>query len=330
MSTVLVTDHPWPSVQAEEEVLSRVGGRLVFASSGSEDELAALAADADAILTCFATVGERVVKAGRRLKVVGRYGIGVDNIAVATATELGILVTNTPTYCTDEVAEHALALILALARRVVIFDRAVHAGDWSLGTGQPIHRLRGQVLGIVGLGQIGAALAALARPLGLEILAYHPRPDPNSIRAAGAEPVTLLGLAERADFVSLHVPLSAETRGLIGESFLRAMKPSAVLVNTARGAVVDQEALTAALREGWIAGAAVDVVTPEHLPMDHPLLALSNLIVTPHVAYYSEESLVDLGRLAAENVAAVLSGQRPASIVNPQVLALDRWRHLNG
>jgi phosphoglycerate dehydrogenase-like enzyme len=171
-------------------------------------------------------------------------------------------------------------------------------------------------------------VARRALALGLTVIAHHPRLPDDELSAAGAEPVSLDDLARRADFVTLHVPLTDATRGLVDAGFLRAMKPSAYLVNTARGAVIDQAALARALREGWIAGAAVDVVVPERLPPDHPLLGLPNLIVTPHVAYYSEESLLALGRLAAENVAAVLAGTRPASTVNPEVLALARWSRL--
>ncbi|MGZ4177801.1 MAG: C-terminal binding protein [Solirubrobacteraceae bacterium] len=327
-TTVLVTDHPWPSTAPEEEILGAVGARMVFAASGEEQELVELAAGADAILTCFARVTGPVVQAAPGLQVIGRYGIGVDNIAVAEATQRGILVTNTPSYCTDEVAEHTIALMLSLGRRTVAYDRAVHAGDWSMAAGQPMHRIAGQTVGIIGFGEIGRAVARRALALGLSVIAHHPRRGEDELRAAGAEPVSLDDLARRADFVTLHVPLTDATRGLVDVGFLRAMKPSAFLVNTARGAVIDQEALARALRERWIAGAAVDVVVPERLPPDHPLLGLPNLIVTPHVAYYSEESLLALGRLAAENVAAVLAGTRPASMVNPEVLALARWSRL--
>lgn len=327
-TTVLVTDHPWPSVTPEEEILSAVGAQMMFAASGEEDELVALAAGADAILTCFARVTEAVVRSAPRLQVIGRYGIGVDNIAVSEASGRGILVTNTPSYCTDEVAEHTLALMLGLGRRVIVYDRAVHGGDWTMAPGLPIHRLTGQTVGIVGLGEIGQAVAYRAAALGMRVIAHHPRRSPAELRAGGAEAVSLEELARRADFVTLHLPLTDATRGLVDAAFLQKMKPSAFLINAARGAVIDQEALTRALQEGWIAGAAADVVVPERLPDDHPLLGLPNFVVTPHVAYYSEESLLDLGRMAAENVAAVLAGRRPSSIVNPSVLALKRWAAL--
>jgi D-3-phosphoglycerate dehydrogenase len=260
--------------------------------------------------------------------VIGRYGVGVDNIAVETATALEIPVTNVPSYCEHEVSEHALALLLALARRVVVFDRSVRDGDWSLARGQPIHRVAGTTLGIVGFGRIGRTLARKAQGLGMTVVVHQPRLAEPDARAAGVEAVALDELARRADFVSLHVPLDHTTQHLVDREFLRGMKPTAFLVNTARGGIVDRDALLEALRKGWIAGAALDVVEREPLPPDDPLLALPNLIATPHVAYYSEESLVDLGRLAAENVAAVLDGRRPAWIVNPGVLAAPRWRDL--
>jgi D-3-phosphoglycerate dehydrogenase len=325
---VLVTDHPWRSIEPEEELLGAAGAELVFAETGAEDELIGLAADADAILTCFARVTERVVQAAPHLQVIGRYGIGVDNIAVTEATSRGVLVTNTPSYCVDEVVEHALALILDLRRQVSSFNRAVHDGDWSLTSSRPVHRLRGSTLGIVGLGEIGTALALQATALGMTVIAHHPRKDAETVRATGATPVSLDELAASSDVVTLHVPLNAETRHLIGAEFLRSMKSTAYLINVARGGVVDQDALVRALREGWIGGAGLDVVEPERLPPEHPLLALPNAIVTPHVAYYSEESLLDLGRLASENVAAVLGGHMPRSIINPEVLELARWQSL--
>ena len=325
---VLVTDHPWPSVDAEVEALAQSGARPLFAPTGEEGELIELVGDAEGILTCFARVTDRVVEAGSRLQVIGRYGVGVDNIAVGEATKRDILVTNVPSYCEHEVSEHVLALLLALARRIPTFDDGVRAGDWSLARGQPIHRVAGSTLGIVGFGHIGRMLASKARGLGLRIIVHQPRASDEELRAAGVEPLSLAELAAHSDFVSLHVPLADDTKHLVDREFLRAMKPSAFLVNASRGAVVDRDALLEALQNGWIAGAGLDVFEPELLPPADPLLALPNLIATPHVAYYSEESLVDLGRLAAENVAAVLGGQRPAAVVNPAVLETERWRHL--
>ena len=325
---VLVTDYTWASTDPEAEVLARVGAELVLAQTGSEDELVELVGDADAILTCFALVTPAVVRAGGRLQVVGRYGIGVDNIAVDVATELGIPVTNVPEYCVDEVAEHVLALILAHERGICRFDSAVRSGDWSLAPGLPMRRVAGRTLGIVGFGRIGKALAAKVRGLGLTVLIADPTATPSEVESVGVERVTLADLASRADYVSIHAPLTPETRGLVDAAFFARMKPGGFVVNAARGPIVDQDALVAALREGRIAGAGLDVFEPERLPPDHPLLAETGVIATPHVAFYSEESVLELECRAAENVAAILDGRRPDSVVNPEVLGLPRWRHL--
>ncbi len=331
MNKVLVTDYTWPSTDAEAEVLASVGAELVIAETGSETELVELVRDVDAILTCFAKVTASVIRAGERLQVIGRYGIGVDNIDVGEATARGIPVTNVPAYCLDEVAEHTLALLLSLARKVVIFNAAVREGDWSLHTGQssqPIFRVRGRSIGIVGFGKIGRRVGEAATALGLRVLAYDPALSAKDIGRFGVEAAALDAIARQADFVTVHVPLTPATTGMIDATFLGAMKPTAFVINTARGGIVDQDALAQALRDGSIAGAGLDVFDPERIPPDHPLMSAPNLIMTPHVAFYSEESVLELERLAAENVAAVLSGHRPPHIVNPEVLDLERWATL--
>jgi D-3-phosphoglycerate dehydrogenase len=325
---VLVTDYTWSSTAPEAEVLAEVDARLLVAQSGSEEELLSLVPQADGILTCFAKVPASVIRAGARLQVVGRYGIGVDNIAVDEATRLGIPVTNVPAYCLDEVAEHVLALMFAGARKVVRYHNAVQHGDWALQSGMPIFRVRGRTLGILGFGKIGQTLAAKARGLGLRIVAHDAYAPAAMLRQQEVEPVSLEDLFAQADFLSLHTPLTPQTRHMVNADLLRRMKPTAFLINTSRGPVIDQEALVVALREGWIAGAALDVFEPERLPADHPLLAQPNLIATPHVAFYSEESVVELEVKAARNVAAILSGRRPEAVVNPEVLSLPRWSHL--
>jgi D-3-phosphoglycerate dehydrogenase len=325
--TVLVTDYTWSSTDAEAAVLAEVGARLVVAETGEEDELLELVRDADGILTCFAKVTRDVIRAGDRLQVIGRYGIGTDNIDIAEATRVGIPVTNVPAYCLDEVAEHALALLLTLARGISTYDRGVREGDWSLARAAPLNRIAGRTLGIVGFGKIGRVLAEKARGLGVDVIACDPQ-GLEAMQERGVEDVSLEALCTRADFISVHVPLTPETRGLIGRRELRSMKSTAIVVNTARGGIIDQDALLEALRNGWIAGAGIDVFVPERLPPDYPLLAQPNLVATPHVAFYSEESVRELEVLAAENVAAVLSGRRPASVVNPEVLELPRWASL--
>ena len=209
---VLVTDYTWPSTAPEAEVLARVGARLLLAESGSEEELLRLVPGADAILTCFKQVPASVVRAGEKLQVIGRYGIGIDNIAVEEATRLGIPVTNVPAYCLDEVAEHALALLLAGARSIVRYDRALQAGDWSLGTGMPVYRVAGRTLAIIGFGKIGRTLARKAAALDLQLLACDPWVSEADARAAGAELVGLDEALARADFLSLHTPLTEGTQ----------------------------------------------------------------------------------------------------------------------
>jgi D-3-phosphoglycerate dehydrogenase len=318
---VLVTDHAWPSLDVEREVLH--DAELVVAATGDTVELVALAADVDAILTCFAKVPAEVLDAAPRCRTVARYGVGVDNIDVVHATGLGMVVSNVPDYCSEEVADHTLLLILALARRLVPLTRLVSGGGWdAAGTGNAV-RLRGKVLGLVGLGAIGRALVPRAQALGLEVVAWRrSAPLPPGVGAADS----LEDLLARADIVSLHVPASPETRGLIGAAQLAAMKPTAWLVNTARGSLVDTGALLAALRDGQIAGAGLDVTDPEPLPSDHPLRTRDDVVLTPHIAFASDGSLAELARKAATNVADVLAGRTPATVVNPDVLTSSRLR----
>src|SRR5271170_6732406 len=231
MRTVLISDIAWGSTAIEEEVLAKVNARVIVAQRGEESELLALVPQADAILTCFRPITAAVVRAGEKLQVIGRYGVGTDNIAVDTATSLAIPVINVPTYCVDEVAEHVLAFLLALARGINRYDRAIRRGEWALNSAAPLHRIAGSVLGIVGLGRIGLALAHRARGLGLEVVAYDQ--SSRDVARAGFEYATLNGLAARADFISIHCPLNEQTRGLINARFLSAMKPTAYLLNAA-------------------------------------------------------------------------------------------------
>ena len=319
-STVLVTDYAWPSLDAERAIVGTVGADVLVAAAGTEEELVRLAPQADAVLTCWKPVTPAVLDAAPRCRVVARYGIGLDNIAVAHATRLGIMVTNVPGFCVEEVSDHALALILACGRQVVAFARATRAGRWEQGSRPPLRRLRGQTVGLIGFGAIARALAAKARGLGLRVVAFTPRLPPDALGPLGTVTNDLDELLRAADYVSVHVPLTDETRGLIGARQLAAMKPTAYLINTSRGAVVDEAVLYRALTEGGIAGAALDVLDQEPPAPGHPLLALDNVIVTPHVAFSSEEAIATLQRRAAEQVATVLRGGLPEHLVNPEVL----------
>src|SRR3954467_14275226 len=259
---VLVTDFAWESLDIERRILAEVDAEVVVAGA-EERELIEQARDADGILTNWRRVPPAALDAAPRCRVVSRYGVGVDNIPVDRASELGILVTNVPDFCLDEVSDHAMALLLACARRIVTFAGSTAAAEWrllELGRGLP--RLRGQVLGLVGFGNIARALVPKARAFGLEVLAYTPRLQPGMLD--GVETTNELSeLLERSDYVSLHAPANPATRGLIGEAELRQMKPTAYLINTSRGALIDEPALRRAVEEGWIAGAGLDVLGQE-------------------------------------------------------------------
>lgn len=327
---VLVTDYVWPNLDIEEQVLGEVGAELMVARRGDEDELRSLAPEADAILTCFRQVSGDTIRAATRCLTIARYGVGVDNIDVDVATAEGIVVTNVPDYCVDEVSDHAMALLLCAARRVTIYDRSVRAGEWSAEVGMPIPRIRGLTLGIVGLGRIGQAVARKASVFGLRLLAYDPYPPSDDEIMQMVNLVDLDTLLRESDFVTVHAPLTPETEGLIGEVSLHKMKTTAWLVNTSRGGLVDTTALCKGIQEGWLAGAALDVLPNEPPEEDDPLRSLPNVILTPHVSFYSEGSLAELERRAAEHAAQVLRGDIPTNVVNTGVLEqancrLRRW-----
>lgn len=318
---VVVTDHDYAGLDPEEAVLGPLGVELVDARCQSEDELVAACADADAILNQYLRLTPRVFAALRRCRVVVRYGVGYDNVDLDAATAAGVPVCNVPDYGVEEVSDHAIALLLALARKVVLLDRRVRAGVWDVQQAKPVHRLAGRTLGVVGLGRIGSAVARKAQGLGLRVIAWDPYRPADYFAERGVEPVALDQLLERSDFVSVHTPLNDETRGLIGAAELGRMQPGAFLINTARGAIVDERALVEALRSGRLGGAALDVLEREPIPAGHPLLGFDNCILTPHAAWFSAESFVSLKTLAAEEVARALRGEPLSNVVNPEVLS---------
>jgi D-3-phosphoglycerate dehydrogenase len=314
---VLLTDYAWPELDIERRTLAEAGAELIVAERTDAASLASLAAEADAIMTNWAKVPEAVIAAAPRCRIVARLGIGLDNIDVGFATRRKILVTNVPDYCLIEVAEHALAMLLALARKVGFYHHQTKSGRYELQAGPALRRIEGQTLGIVGLGNIGRELAEKAAALGLVVLATSRSPKEPP---AGTTMTNLDGLLAQSDYVSLHLPLSDQTRRLIGAAELARMKPTAYLINTARGALVDHAALAAALAEGRLAGAALDVQDPEPPDLDRPPWNDPRVIVTPHAAFVSAESLANLRSRAARQVAVALAGGRPENVVNPEVL----------
>jgi len=318
---VAVTDYVFPSLEPEQRVLTPLGVELRPAQCKSEDEIIELTRGADAVLNCYAKMTARVIEKLSRCKIIARYGIGVDNVDLIAATRAKILVTNVPDYCIDEVSDHALALLLALARRVVAADSAVKGGAWDVVAHAGVRRLRGQTLGLLGFGKIAKAVALKVQPLGMKVLVYDPYLEPELVTRHGAEAVSLDRLLAEADAISIHVPLSPETRNLIGPRELARMKPTAFLINTSRGGIVDEQAVAIALKENRLGGAALDVLSPEPPPLDHPLRQAPNVILTPHLAFYSRESVIELQTKAAEEVARALRGESPRSPVNREVLA---------
>ena len=285
----------------------------------SEDDLISKAGDADAIILAFAPITRRVMTALDKLKVVVRTGVGYDVIDVPAATELGVIVVNIPDIWIREVANHALALLLAWNRKIIPLDRELRKGVWTAGVPGGAGALHGETVGVVGLGNIGTAFAKRAAALEMRVIAHDPFVDPAHFAKLGVERVSLEDLAARSDYVSVHTLLNAQTRHLINAAFLSRMKPTALLINTSRGPVVDEQALIRALEGRQLAGAALDVWEQEPLAADSPLLKMDNVIATPHAAYFSTAAVAQVPKRCGEEVARVLTKQRPLNVVNPEV-----------
>lgn len=287
-----------------------------------EAEMIARMRDADALVVSFSPVTRGLMSALEGLKTVVRTGVGYDVIDVPAATELGVIVVNIPDIWVREVANHALALLLTWNRKVIELDRQVRAGVWAGGVpGARTGSLHGETVGIVGLGNIGSAFARRVAALEMNVIACDPYVDAGRFAALGVERVSLEALAECSDYVSVHTLLNAETRHLIGEKFFRRMKPTAIVINTSRGPVVDEAALARALDEKRLAGAALDVWEEEPVRRDNPLLAMDNVIATPHAAYFSSPAVAAVPRRCGEEIVRVFTGERPLNVVNPEVYA---------
>ncbi len=320
---VVLTDYVWDSLDVEKRTLEGVA-ELLALETKTPEEFLPHAADCDALLNTYA--GPITADAMARMpncKIIARYGIGVDTIDLDAATAVGIIVTNNPTYCIDEVAEHTMALLLASARKVAFYDRLVRAGRWEVPPGRPMFRLAGSTLGLVGFGNIARRVATRAVAFGVRILFFDPfvEETPSGIAAEKRE---LQDLLAEADFVSLHPPLVPQTRKLIDDEALARMKPSAFLINCARGPIVDTEALVRALEKKTIAGCALDTIDPEPLSQAHPLRGRDNVIITPHAAWYSKQAMTGLQAGAPAEVRRVLTGQWPVNVVNRAVKAKNR------
>ncbi|MFF4258268.1 C-terminal binding protein [Streptomyces sp. NPDC001663] len=313
--TVLLTDHAWPDDSVERSVIEEAGHTLVTgpAEPASAETVEQLVAEhrPTGILTCWAPVSATAIGTSPGLRIVARLGVGLDNIAVDTATERGVWVTNVPDYCVEEVSDHAVGMVLAWTRGLALFDREVRAGRWDPASAR-LRRLSTLTCGVVGFGRIGRGTARKLGAFGCRILAHDPHPPKD---AHGVEMVGLEELLRRSDVVILHVPLTPDTHHLIGTGQLALMKPGGLLVNVSRGGLVDTDAVVKALDSGHLDGAAFDVLETEpHVPSG--LLDQPGALLTPHVAFSSDASVTELRRRAAEEVVRILAGEAPAHACN--------------
>lgn len=316
---VVITDYEFSTSTIEEELLATVGAELIRAQCRTEEEVIEAAKEADGLLNQYAPITRKVLESLPNLKVVSRFGVGVNTIDIEAATENGILVGNVTDYCMDEVSDHAFALILACARKVVSLNNEVKAGKWDYKASIPVYRLRGRLLGLVGFGRISQALAKKAQAFGFKVVAYDPFVKEAVAQDLGVGLVELNELCKLSDFISIHAPLLEATRGMISEEQFRLMKKDAYIINTSRGSVIDEKALINALEAGEIAGAGIDVTQEEPIQKNNRLLKMDNVIISPHVSWYSEEAELELKRKSTQNVADVLAGYYPTYLVNKEV-----------
>ncbi|GGF29907.1 dehydrogenase [Halobacillus andaensis] len=310
---VIITDYEYDSLLPEETVLKEHGIEMEAHQCQTEKEVIEACRYADGIISQYAPISRRVIEEMQQCQVIARYGIGYDSVDVQSASKKGIAVCNVTDYCIEEVSDHAVTLLLTLARKVSLLSNRVKNGGWDFNEAKPVARLTKQTLGLIGFGNIPRKVAAKASVFGLNVVVF----DPFVTEAEGVTLVSFDELLTSSDFVSVHAPLNEKTKGMIDEAAFKKMKRNAVIINTARGPLIDEGALVEALRKREIAGAALDVMEQEPPVKDHPLLSMDNVIVTPHVAWYSEESEVELKTKAAKNTAAVLTGKKPAYLVNP-------------
>lgn len=316
---VVLTDNIFPDLDIEREMLDKVNADLVEVTDPAT--LAAEMKDADAVINTYAQLSAEMIEGMDHCRLVIRNGIGVNTIDVDACSRKGIMVGNIPTYCIEEVATHAITHMLTLNRKMITYDRSVRTGVWDVKKGIPIHSVVGATLGLVGFGKIPRLVATRAQALGMNVIAYDPFVKAEDASAAGAELVEMEALLSRSDFISIHCPLTPDTRGMFNYEAFQAMKDTAYLINTARGPIINEPDLVRALKEGIIGGAGLDVLMDDHGGAGNPLFALDNVVLTPHAAWYSEESIVRRRTQTVESVIEVLEGREPFSFVNRNKIA---------
>ena len=313
---VCITDYGFADIHQERQIINSAGYELLAGQCKSPEAVLAAAADADAMLVQWAPITAAVINGLHKCRVIVRYGIGVDNVDLAAAKLRGIPVCNVPDYCIEEVADHAMAMALSLVRQLPMLDRRLRAGTWKITPDHPMPALSNMTFATAGLGRIARAVLARARAFGCRLAAYDPYVPPEVFRSHSVTQLTMDELFKQADVLSLHLPLTPETRHLVNAATLAKLKPTSIIVNTARGGLIDTVALAEALQSGVIAGAGLDVFEPEPLPDRHPLRQCSNAILTSHVGWFSDQSVPKLQRLAAEEVVRALRGEALQNQVN--------------
>ena len=318
---VVITDCDHGSIEEEKEEISRIGAELILAQAQEESDLIQACREADGLLNQYALLTRRVLENLPKCKVVSRYGVGVDSVDLKAATDLGIIVANVPDYCMDEVADQTLSMILALIRKTAFFDQKVKSGQWDFRLGVPIYRTRGKTLGLIGCGKIGIEVAKRILSFGIKVIAFDPylEKTPENVELRDFDSVL-----KESDFISIHCPLNDLTRHLIGEREFEKMERKPLLINTSRGAIIDEKALIMALKQGHISGAGLDVLEKEPPDSKNPLLKMENVVLSPHIGFYSEESVSELKRRTARNVADVLMERWPSSVANREVRGKTR------
>lgn len=314
---VAVTDFSFPSLDIEESILNSQGAHLVSGQCKTPETLIPLVQDADAVITQFAPIKAEIIRAMKHVRVIVRYGIGVDNVDLVAAHDQGIPVCNVPDYCIDEVADHTLAFILGTTRQVVANTVHVRQGNWGLACSlDGMRTLRDLTVGIVGFGRIGREVATRLAPFKCRRIVHDPVTSHESIFEAGCEPSELASLIENADILTLHCPSTAQTRRMLNVASIARMKPGAILINLARGDLIETAALVSALQSGHLSAAAIDVCDPEPIPLDSPLRQMNNVIVASHVASASVKAVRKLRETAANIAAMALRGEKLPNIVN--------------
>ncbi len=325
---IVITDYNYADLDQEKKVFESLDVELCDYQCRTEDDVIAVAKDADAVIVQFVPMTRRVLSELKNCKAIIRYAVGVDNIDLEAATELGIRVVNVPDYGIEEVSDHTVLLLLAIARKLCFVNNAVKEGVWDFKITKPIFRLKGKTVGLIGFGRIPRLVAEKLKGFGFEILVSDPFISEEIVKEHNALLATFDEVMENADFICLHVPLSEKTKHMVNANVFAKMKKKPYVINTGRGGLVDETALLKALEAGQIQGAALDVSETEPMPKGHPLFGRDDVILTPHYAWYSEDAGLTLQRYAAEEVARVLTGQEPKNVVNKEVQQLDSLRSL--